>query len=401
MPIESDRQELLRVHGELIVAAKKRVRCTKPWTSLEERENRDTRVPDDMATCCWIVPRYGRAQTGPEVFARFNSDGAQKIRTAFAKGTDGPAMCHETCPIVNDRDRWFEKLEFYTYSPEELASFDARFVENRVRALRAIVEGRVDVETRPLRLKVFPSNDCNLRCNMCMVNFEERYERDWYDGPELADAMPYLEELLVFGAEPFLCRTSKRMLTEPVPYPQIHYSFITNGTLVTQRVIDALTGKRLGAVDVSLDSHTKETYETIRIRGKWENALRGARLLAGLGRTHPIRRFDVFANFAIQDRNYSEVESFVSFCADEGLLANFSVAFPTQASAVRHEKYGNDVARLPQDPAAFFAQMDKAIAKAQQLDQQIAAQSLMRALAWARDALAPRRVRLPFFQSRR
>lgn len=344
-----------------------RVPCTKPWTTLEEREDFFTRVPEDVTTCCWLRKHHGKARPDTGVMAFWNGSSARELRANMTRGVD--EACPETCPILQDREGWFEKQELFTYSEDELATFSPSFLANRRTVLRAIVERREHVDALPLRLKVFPSNKCNLRCNMCPIDFEHAHVRTWYADRSFQEMLGYLEELLVFGAEPFFCDTSRRLLLEDPLFPQLHYSFITNGTLVTPRVVEALSRRRLGSVDVSLDACVKSTYEKIRIHGKFENAVTGARLLVELGRSHPVRKFKVYAGFAIQNLNYPELDSFIRFCAEMGLEANPAMAFPTKASRKRGELYGHDVAQLPQDVDALFDSLEAATDTARSLGQ--------------------------------
>ena len=86
---------------------------------------------------------------------------------------------------------------------------------------------------------------------------------------------------------------------------------------------------RIGHVDVSLDAADADSYERIRLRGNFAKALAGARRLVELGRRHAIRRFPVYADFVIQERNYRELERFVALCADVGLIPNFGLCGAT------------------------------------------------------------------------
>ncbi|HEY2030493.1 MAG TPA: radical SAM protein [Myxococcales bacterium] len=349
-------------------ATRSRAKCSKPWTTLEEREDFHSRVPDDITSCCWLHRHHGKANTGEEVLALWRSPSVAALRAEMSKGST-PAACPADCPVLQDRGEWFEKQEFFAYTKDELRGFSVAFLDNRRRALEAVLGISGDAGLWPTRLKIFPSNECNLRCNMCPIDFETKVQRTWYEGPSFASMLPYLEELLVFGAEPFACETSRGLLLGEGAAPQTHFSFITNGTLVTESAVEALSAKRLGAVDVSLDSPRKDVYERIRIRGKFEHAVRGARLLATLGRTHPLRRFRVFAGFAIQDLNYRLLPEFVFFCAELGVEANPAMAFPTKASKVRERLYGYTAADIPNDVPALLHSLESAADAARQAGQ--------------------------------
>ena len=160
--------------------------------------------------------------------------------------------------------------------------------------------------------------------------------------------MRYLEEIKVFGGEPFFCDTSRALILNPHKPRWTHTSFLTNGTLVTERVIEALEAVRPGHVDVSLDAADAENYERIRLRGNFDKALAGARRLVELGRRHSIRRFQVYADFVIHESNYRGFERFIALCADVGLIPNFGCGDSRQ-SALRAQRQGTELGVRPRD----------------------------------------------------
>ena len=67
----------------------------------------------------------------------------------------------------------------------------------------------------PLRLHLHPSDVCNLRCVMCFLDLDSGRQAHWYAGPQLAALLPYLEEIKIFGGEPFFCETSRALILNP------------------------------------------------------------------------------------------------------------------------------------------------------------------------------------------
>jgi sulfatase maturation enzyme AslB (radical SAM superfamily) len=124
-----------------------------------------------------------------------------------------PVECPRSCPLLSARHHWFETHELYEYTREELASFDDDFLENRARVMRAILKGDAVLDDAyPLRLHLHPSDVCNLRCVMCYFDLESGRKQDWYAGPRLPELMRYLEEIKIFGGEPFFCETSRALI---------------------------------------------------------------------------------------------------------------------------------------------------------------------------------------------
>lgn len=370
-PIDALVEENLALHSRL--RAGDGPVCIKPWVSLEERTSLGQVKP-----CCWYrgAPQ-GRIENGDDVLAVWNGDAYRTLRRMMRDAA--PAECSSSCPVLTTRRHWFDKVELYAYSRQELASFDADFLANRAGVLRAILAGEDDLKgLHPLRLHLHPSDACNLRCVMCFLDLESGRRRDWYAGPRLAELMRYLEDFKVFGGEPFFCETSRALLLNPEKPRWTHTSFVTNGTLVTERVIDALQAVRIGQVDVSLDAASVESYERIRLRGNFDKALAGARRLVALGRRHAIRRFEVYADFVIQERNYRDLEPFVALCGDLGLIPNFTLCGETREAALRAQQQGTEVGVPPRDGDALLSHLDRARDRAETLNLVFGIDSLSR-----------------------
>jgi uncharacterized Fe-S cluster-containing radical SAM superfamily protein len=350
--------------------------CTKPWVGLEERSSGGSVKP-----CCWYRGlQFGAIRDGSDVRPIWNGDRARALRRAM--GASAPSECPATCPVLVARELWFGKVELHEYARDELASFDADFLANRAAVLRAILAGADELaDLHPLRLHLHPSDVCNLRCVMCYLDLESSRRQQWYAGPHLAELMHYLEDIKVFGGEPFFCETSRALILDAQKPPWTHTSFLTNGTLVTERVVGALEAVRIGHIDVSLDAADAESYERIRLRGNFEKALAGARRLVALGRRHAIRRFPVHADFVIQELNYRTLDRYVELCADVGLLPNFTLCGDNRESAQRAERQGTALGVRPRDVGDLLTHLDSALERAQALNLPFGVDSLSRTRA--------------------
>src|SRR5688572_23527250 len=138
----------------------------------------------------------------------------------------------------------------------------------------------------PSYLQIEPVGQCNLRCQMCAVQFRR-------DGPphgplafmayddfvRLVDQFPGLQELHLQG------------LGEPLMHPRffdmvahaagkgVLVSTNTNLTLLTARRAAACVASGLARLHVSVDGATPETYARIRVRSRLERVVRGLELL--------------------------------------------------------------------------------------------------------------------------
>lgn len=139
----------------------------------------------------------------------------------------------------------------------------------------------------PKYLQIEPAGQCNLRCQMCSIQFRQ-------DGPPygplafmefekftgIVDQFDGLEELHLQG------------LGEPMMHPRfwdmiayaagkgVRVSTNSNLTLLNARRAERCVTSGLDCLHVSLDGATAETYERIRVRGHFDKVMRNLGLLA-------------------------------------------------------------------------------------------------------------------------
>jgi len=139
--------------------------------------------------------------------------------------------------------------------------------------------------------------------------------------------MPYLEDLTIFGGEPFSCPTSKRIIfgEELKMYPQIHLSTITNGTLLHERNQEKLMELRLGCFNFSLDSIKEETYLNIRRGANFSRVMTNFKKFVKHAQTGKLNIRRIEASCTIQETNYMEIPQFVEFAHSLGVEPVFSL----------------------------------------------------------------------------
>ena len=181
----------------------------------------------------------------------------------------------------------------------------------------------------PTYLQIEPVGQCNLRCQMCAIQFRQDgppygplafMDYDRFTG--LIDGWTGLQELHLQG------------LGEPMMHPRffdmvryaagkgIRVSTNSNLTLLNQRRAAACVASGLERLHVSIDGATPETYERIRVRSHYDRVvrnlglLREARLAAGVG---PHVRMVM----VLMRQNLHELPDLVRFAAEwemEGLF---------------------------------------------------------------------------------
>ncbi len=151
---------------------------------------------------------------------------------------------------------------------------------------------------------------CNLSCRHCrgVPKSELSSERARSLIAEIAELKPGW--VLVEGGEPLL-RGDLFELLGLMQQKQLEVHLITNGTLLSPRVMTAL--KRLGVkVVISIDGATAATYESIRGSASFEKVVEQARNCAQRGLLEAI-------DFTILKRNYTEIPGIFRLAASVGV----------------------------------------------------------------------------------
>jgi hypothetical protein len=302
--------------------------CARPWTSIEERS-----LAGDWQVCCFTPTILGviHKREDADLLSLWNGGKIADMRRAMADG--GIARhCPADCPLlVRRREREKDHTDFYTYDPAEYETFGEAFRENRERVLEAIINRRIETDTFPLRLKLHPSNVCNLDCRMCNLDKSLRDEpgEGWFKN--MRRLLPYLEEIVIFGGEPFACRTTREIVFggELARYPQIHFSTITNGAVLDEKVLEKLKGLRLGWFSFSLDSCDPQTYPKIRVNAEYARTFANIERFVRARDGGALRIREINANFVVQGLNFREVPRFIRWAHSLRITPVFSLVTGT------------------------------------------------------------------------
>jgi radical SAM protein with 4Fe4S-binding SPASM domain len=188
-------------------------------------------------------------------------------------------------------------------------TFDQFLAERRLLERGVPVAGTLEITAR-----------CNLRCGHCYISrpagdrTEAARELTF---PELAAVTDEIADagclhLLVTGGEPLL-RPDFPEIYRHVVLSGLRVTLFTNGTLLTEGIVDLLDAARPVAVEVTLYGATRETVEHVTgVPGSHESALEGIRLLCARG--IPLR----LKTMAL-DGNHGEVAAMREFARARGL----------------------------------------------------------------------------------
>lgn len=146
---------------------------------------------------------------------------------------------------------------------------------------------RVGLARLPLDASIELTRRCPLSCSHCYNNLpmaDRDARRRELTTEELRRLLDQLAEAgclwLLFTGGEILARADFLDVYRYAKSKGFLITLFTNGTLVTERIADALAEWRPFAIEITLYGRTRETYERLtRIPGSYERCLRGIRLL--------------------------------------------------------------------------------------------------------------------------
>jgi molybdenum cofactor biosynthesis enzyme MoaA len=178
-----------------------------------------------------------------------------------------------------------------------------------------VLHGQPD-RIRHLRLAI--DDSCNLRCPSCRKGLIFHKEGSAYDlGIRLADRInDWLHDCedpmqvhIGSDGDPFASHVYRHFMEQTPQRDNIRYSILTNGLMFPEfhsRVPNVIGN--LQELGVSVDGATQETYEKLRLGGKWEKILEGLECMAEQRQKHGFR---FILHFVVQKDNYHEMEAMI------------------------------------------------------------------------------------------
>src|SRR5690242_1577569 len=182
----------------------------------------------------------------------------------------------------------------------------------------------------PTYVQIEPVGQCNLRCQMCPIQFRE-------DGPpygppafmdfdhftSLIDQFDGLHELHLQGlGEPMMHPRFFDMIEYAVARG-IQVTTNTNLTLLTAERAERCVTSGLHGIHVSVDGATAETYERIRVRAHFDRVVRNLERLMDARRRHGSEHPAVQLVLVIMRQNLHELPSLVRRAHDWGVTTVF------------------------------------------------------------------------------
>jgi len=183
----------------------------------------------------------------------------------------------------------------------------------------------------PLSGSIELTKRCNLRCRHCYLG--DHRGRSSAKSRELSNKqwLAIIDEitqagclyLLITGGEPLLRRDFRDIYTHAVENGML-ISLFTNGTLISEPVLDLLQELPPRDIEISLYGATAQTYETITgVKGSFQSCLEGIQLLLDRG-------LNVKLKTVLMTLNLDEFDAMEKMAKTFGVKFRFDPAiFPT------------------------------------------------------------------------
>ena len=171
---------------------------------------------------------------------------------------------------------------------------------------------RVTDQIKWLRLAI--DDSCNLRCPSCRDRLIFHKQGSAYNlGIRLADKInDWLHEQtgtirvhIGSDGDPFASHVYRHFMEHTPSKDGITYSILTNGLMLPEfrhRIPHVITN--LHELSISIDGGTKETYERLRLGGRWDKIQESLACVSDLRQQHG---FPVRLHMVVQDANWREM----------------------------------------------------------------------------------------------
>ncbi|MBI3092391.1 MAG: radical SAM protein [Candidatus Tectomicrobia bacterium] len=180
---------------------------------------------------------------------------------------------------------------------------------------------------RPLEAYLETTNYCNLRCRMCAIVWDPKFNpKAPTTGLLTLETVRRLEPILPAVARCYLMGTGEPMVSkyffDIVAYlkqfgPEVHFN--SNATLMTREKAERLLDLRVDSITYSIDGATPATYEAIRVNAHFDRVMANIAEMSRLQRQRGLLRPYTTMAMVVMANNVHEVGAMVELAAELGV----------------------------------------------------------------------------------
>jgi radical SAM protein with 4Fe4S-binding SPASM domain len=261
----------------------------------------------------------------------WNGEEYQQLREDMARGDLESAGCANCLALKQGQPLQLQRdLDCELETPPTSA-----YAKNIQLKRQEVKSGATVLKSLPTVVYYTPTHHCNLRCIHCYQDIS----RDLTVGrkgveQEVEELLPTLDRIIAGGGEPLLLPIWKRFINNAdlAKNPYLEFATTTNATRISGDVLTGLSRFKRVAITVSMDGCTKEIFEPIRLRGKFEEVVHNLDRLIQFSQSHPSAHISV--TFSVMKANFLGLPDLIRFCAAKGIGFNLLpvIAYPVDQS---------------------------------------------------------------------
>ena len=179
---------------------------------------------------------------------------------------------------------------------------------------------------RFLQIRLDTNNTCNLRCKMCYFSLDSirKRPRQFMTVEQFSDLgaklFPLCRRLyLSCKTEPLMTKQFGEFLQIAAKSGVPFISFVTNGTALTEKNINAIVASNVNQVIISIDGHKKETVEGIRIGLHFERWIDNIKKVSQAIKASPGCTTKLRFNMVVMKSNIAEVSGVLDLAFECGV----------------------------------------------------------------------------------
>lgn len=249
----------------------------------------------------------------------WNGEVYQDLRKHMAAGDLEAAGCKNCLAVEQGASlnlRWNRDAK----AEEPAVSAYAQNIKLKRKEIR---DAETVLESTPTVISLTPSEHCNLRCLHCYQDTTRglAIRRGSLDD-EIMALIPTMSEMIAGGGEPLLLPIWRRFINEyqADDNPYLQLSMSTNATYVTESILEGMAAfPKLGII-VSFDGATKDVYESVRLRGDFDEVMTNVEALVDLVNTKPESTFAF--TYCVMKANFKGLPELLRMCTDRRLHYN-------------------------------------------------------------------------------
>lgn len=274
--------------------------CKHPWNHFEVNNPNG-----DVTMCCNNDTVLGNVNDA-SIEEIWNNDAFQKSRRLM-RDEGAHAMCPHTCPVLQGGKK-FENLDWY----DELSE-DGEPRQNAELSEAEFKQGELHLQSFPRWLRFTYSYACNLDCYHCYQREDAKMRiklpKSFMD--QLPRHASKAQVVMPFGGEPFYFKPVLEFLEKHNANLETRFYFITNATLLTDKVYTTIERLPITCMAASLDAASAQSFDTLRVRGRNANWNIVAENLEKLRALKERKGFTFTLSMTLNSINCHEVEDFV------------------------------------------------------------------------------------------